>query len=94
MITINGQYATAAVYADSLEKSAVGQLTALCNLPFVQGTKLRIMPGIWSSCISRNTIDESPQAYKPVQDILAHIGDTVKVLSVLKPVYNFKAGGE
>ena len=52
------------------------------------------MEGIYSTCISRKTIDESPQAYKPMRDILAHIGDTVKVLSVLKPVYNFKAGGE
>lgn len=52
------------------------------------------MKGIFSSCISRNTIDESPQAYKPMQEILANIGDTVRVLSILKPVYNFKAGGE
>lgn len=52
------------------------------------------MEGIYSTCISRKTIDESPQAYKPMRDILAHIGDTVNVLSVLKPVYNFKAGGE
>ena len=52
------------------------------------------MEGIYSTCISRKTIDESPQAYKPMQEIFAHIGDTVKVLSVLKPVYNFKAGGE
>lgn len=52
------------------------------------------MEGIFSSCISRKTIDESPQAYKPMQEILAHIGDTVNILSILKPVYNFKAGGE
>lgn len=52
------------------------------------------MKGIYSSCISRKTIDESPQAYKPMREILAHIGDTVRVLSILKPVYNFKAGGE
>lgn len=52
------------------------------------------MAGVYSSCVSRNTIDESPMAYKPVEEILNHIGDTVKVLSVLKPLYNFKAGGD
>ncbi len=52
------------------------------------------MEGIYSSCISRKTIDESPAAYKPMQDILDRICDTVKVLAILKPVYNFKAGSE
>lgn len=49
------------------------------------------MEGIYSTSISRQTIDESPAAYKPMQDILDQIGDTVKILSILKPVYNFKA---
>lgn len=52
------------------------------------------MQGIYSSCISRNTIDESPAAYKPMDEIMSQIGETVKVLSILKPVFNFKAGGE
>lgn len=52
------------------------------------------MEGVYSSCISRQTIDESPAAYKPMQDILDQIGPTVKVIALLKPVYNFKAGGE
>lgn len=49
------------------------------------------MEGIWTSCVSRDTIDENPRAYKPMQDILDHIGDTVDVQAILKPVYNFKA---
>ncbi len=52
------------------------------------------MEGVFSTCVSRKTIDESPRAYKPMEDILKQIGETVEVLSVLKPVYNFKAGGE
>ena len=52
------------------------------------------MSGIYSSCVSRSTIDESPAAYKPMGEILDQIGDTVKVLSVIRPLYNFKAGGE
>lgn len=52
------------------------------------------MQGIYSSSISRDTIDESPQAYKPMEAIVKQIGDTVKIRTVLKPIYNFKAGGE
>ena len=52
------------------------------------------MDGIWTSCVSTNTLDESPQAYKGKDFILERIGDTVEVLQVAKPVYNFKAGGE
>jgi RNA-splicing ligase RtcB len=52
------------------------------------------MTGVWSSCVGVGTIDESPQAYKGSQYILDRIGDTVEVLEVVKPVYNFKAGGE
>lgn len=49
------------------------------------------MEGIYSSCISRNTIDESPEAYKPMEEILEQIGGTVKIVTTLKPVYNYKA---
>lgn len=52
------------------------------------------MQGIYSTCVSRKTIDESPAAYKPMEKILEQIGPTVKVLSRLRPVYNFKAAGE
>lgn len=52
------------------------------------------MQGIYSPSISRSTIDESPAAYKPMEEILSQIGDTVKVKAILKPVYNFKAGAE
>ena len=51
------------------------------------------MQGIYSSTVSASTIDESPFAYKPMEEIVAHIGDTVDVLKAIKPVYNFKAGG-
>lgn len=50
------------------------------------------MTGIYSSSISRATIDESPGAYKPMEEIVAQIGETVKISSHLKPLYNFKAG--
>jgi len=47
--------------------------------------------GIWTSCVSQDTLDEAPQAYKPTETIIKAIGDTVDILEVMKPVYNFKA---
>lgn len=52
------------------------------------------MKGIYSTSISRDTIDESPMAYKRMEDIVNNIGDTVDVVKVIKPIYNFKAGEE
>ena len=52
------------------------------------------MSGVWTSCVSTDTLDESPQAYKGAPFILDRIGDAVDVQQVAKPVYNFKAGGE
>lgn len=50
------------------------------------------MRGIYSTCISRSTIDESPMVYKPIDEIMENIEDTVKIIDVIKPIYNFKAG--
>lgn len=49
------------------------------------------MKGIYSSSVTESTIDESPMAYKGLDDILGNIEDTVDVVSILKPIYNFKA---
>lgn len=46
MITVTGKYAEAKVFTDSLEASAEGQITALCNQQFVQGSAIRIMPDV------------------------------------------------
>ena len=50
------------------------------------------MKGIYTTSVSRSTIDESPMAYKPMNEILEHIKDTVEIVKIIKPVYNFKAG--
>jgi RNA-splicing ligase RtcB len=50
------------------------------------------MKDVYSTSVDQSTIDESPFAYKPMDEILANIGDTADVLDVLKPLYNFKAG--
>ena len=49
------------------------------------------MDGIFTTSVSTETIDESPMAYKPMDEILRNIGDTVSVEKIIKPVYNFKA---
>ena len=49
------------------------------------------MEGIYTTSINENTIDEAPMAYKSIDDILNSIHETVEVIEILKPVYNFKA---
>lgn len=49
------------------------------------------MEGIYSSTVNKSTIDESPFAYKPMEEIIDNIGDTADIISVIKPLYNFKA---
>ena len=49
------------------------------------------MEGIYSTCINESTLDECPMAYKPKEEILNNIGDTVEIVKIVKPRYNFKA---
>lgn len=49
------------------------------------------MSGIWSTSVLESTIDESPMAYKSMDDIVNNITDTASIERVIKPVYNFKA---
>lgn len=51
------------------------------------------MEGIYTTSISLDTLDEAPQAYKSVEDILDVVKETVDVIEVLKPVYNYKEHG-
>ena len=51
----------------------------------------REMAGIYSTSISRDTLDESPMAYKPMDSILAQLATTTEVTEIIKPVYSFKA---
>lgn len=50
------------------------------------------MKGIYSTSIHESTIDESPMVYKPMDEIISKIKDAVEIISMLKPVYNYKAG--
>lgn len=49
------------------------------------------MSEIWTTSVCFETIDESPMAYKPMDEIIAAIEPTVEIEKIIKPVYNFKA---
>jgi tRNA-splicing ligase RtcB len=50
------------------------------------------MEGIFTTSVNTHTLDEAPMAYKPIEEIINNIGDTVEILDIIKPIYNFKAG--
>lgn len=49
------------------------------------------MKGIYSESVNDFTRDESPMAYKPADEIIANIGPTVAIDSIIRPIFNFKA---
>ena len=55
---------------------------------------MKEMKGIYSSCISADTLDEAPFAYRGLYEIKEAIKDTIAIKEILKPVYSFKAGKE
>ncbi|HOD40294.1 MAG TPA: RtcB family protein [Candidatus Wallbacteria bacterium] len=51
----------------------------------------RSMKGIYTTTLNKSTLDEAPMAYKPMDEIIENIKDTVEIIRAIKPVYNFKA---
>ena len=49
------------------------------------------MEGIYTTCVVEDTIDESPMAYKSLDEIVSQIGPTAEIVERIRPVYNFKA---
>ena len=49
------------------------------------------MKGVYTTSVNEATLDESPMAYKSLEDIIDVIRDSVDIIEVMKPVYNFKA---
>ena len=52
------------------------------------------MKGIYSTSVCEQTLDEAPMAYKSLEDIMDVIGESVDIVEVMKPVYNFKASDD
>jgi len=49
------------------------------------------MNGVYTTSVSMQTIDEAPQVYKSMDEIISCIGETVDIIGILKPIYNYKA---
>ena len=52
------------------------------------------MKGIYTTSVNEDTLDEAPMAYKSLEDIIDVIRDSVDIIDIIKPVYNFKASGD
>ena len=61
---------------------------------FTVSTFKREMKGIYTTSVGKDTLDECPMAYKNMDDIVKNIGDTVEIMKIIKPIYNFKDGKE
>ena len=51
----------------------------------------KAMEGIYTTSVNESTLDEAPMAYKSLEDIIGPISESVDVIEVIKPIYNFKA---
>lgn len=49
------------------------------------------MRGVYTTSVGRKTLDEAPMAYKSLEDIIDVIEESVDIVEVIKPIYNFKA---
>lgn len=49
------------------------------------------MKDIYTTSVNEDTIDEAPFVYKPMQEIIDNIKDTIEIERIIKPIYNFKA---
>ena len=49
------------------------------------------MKDVYTSSVNENTIDESPFAYKDITEIINNTKDTIEILHIIKPIYNFKS---
>ena len=49
------------------------------------------MKNIYTTSVNEETIDEAPMVYKPMEEIIEYIKETVDVVKIIKPIYNFKA---
>ncbi|WP_330360291.1 RtcB family protein [Alkaliphilus oremlandii] len=50
------------------------------------------MEGIYTTSVNKSTLDECAFAYKPMDEIIENIQDTVEIVDIIRPIYNFKAG--
>ncbi|CAH2213260.1 RtcB family protein [Tepidibacter aestuarii] len=49
------------------------------------------MKDVWTTSVRESTIDEAPMAYKPIEEIVENTKDTINIIDVIRPLYNFKS---
>lgn len=49
------------------------------------------MTNVWTTSVRESTLDEAPMAYKPIEEIIENTKDTIDIIAIIKPLYNFKA---
>lgn len=49
------------------------------------------MQGVWSTSVKKETLDESPMVYKPKKEIVENLKESIEIIKIIKPLYNFKA---
>ena len=49
------------------------------------------MSGVYTTSVNEKTLDEAPMAYKSLEDIIDVISESVTIVDIMKPIYNFKA---
>ncbi len=49
------------------------------------------MEGVWTTSVSTKTLDEAPFVYKPIEEIISNTKETIEIIKIIKPIYNFKA---
>lgn len=104
MIEVAGTYNTAKLFTDTADNATIAQVTNLMNQPSAAGAKVWIMPdchagtgcvtGVYTTSVNKGTLDESPMAYKPMEEIVRNIEPTAEIVSHIRPIYNFKAGAD
>ena len=57
-------------------------------------TYMESMKEVYTTSVNEHTLDEAPMAYKSLEDIIDVIKESVDIIDIMKPVYNFKASGE
>lgn len=65
---------------------------AKAKLTFTVSEFKKQMKNIYTTSVSRETLDECPMAYKTMDDIVNNIEETAEIVKIIKPIYNFKSG--
>lgn len=89
-LEIKGKVNTAICYAKVVEDEAIEQIRRMCDYVMTEGSKIRIMPDVHAGkgCTIGTTMTIVD---KRLEDIIDVIKESVDVIDVMKPIYNFKA---